>query len=140
MCLLNTKFALKACKGEFIGTGYKLMGAYEIPKMRVWHKAALKNDANAKPKQLKTEDSENYDNPDTYRAGFHIFLKQEDAVKYQSIHPCYNVYEVKFKVVTAFGPNQLYADYSRADCVIAEYIKYEKNLGTQKEVIERLKK
>lgn len=129
MCLKSADFTFEEIPGEgWVGRGYKFL--------EIW---GLRYDANYLGNYYKfnewmsskeyniwsDEDIEVFN----YCAGFHIFLKKDDAAQYRSKGTDGKLHPVLFKDVRCFGQNKVYGlknpdkTYKTGPCVIAGQMK-----------------
>ena len=129
MCLHTVDFALKYdTKGKFYyGVGYKnllpsiINGRDELVSTSVYYskwRNACHNSQSLADSEKHGNASIMADDYSYYPAGFHVFLDQNHARRYD----CGNVYKVMFRDVIAFGENEYYFP-SCGPCVIAKKMK-----------------
>lgn len=128
MCLTVEQLGMRFWKEEdcYVGTGYKILGESDEFKTGEWVEAngywgtRAYIEENIKERGMgKDYDYENK----SYVAGFHIFLKEEDAVNYDRSsfnEGCSNVYKVDYTEVVGFGQQR--AGGKEVPCVISRWM------------------
>jgi len=122
MCLstvsLNLERKRVGNKLELVGTGYKVMGEYEIKGMMgKWCKAKPWNGTKLECASDSTQ----------YYPGFHIWVNATDAKAYLGKTQSLKIYQVLFREVICIGSN--YCRLNNKPCVVANWIKYEEEIN-----------
>jgi hypothetical protein len=128
MCLHETQLVLTWDKNAkaYVGEGYKNLPKEKVGRLGRWQEAIGNSSGYGKPEELRSR-FQTTDTSKVYHPGFHIFLNEQDAREYKYGKLSNEIVKVKFKVVLAFGTNEVNyksgVGMAYGPCVIAQYMK-----------------